>query len=152
MASVRAGGRTTSIIFLIAAGRAVCKPARLVRQTASLIWWVTIDEVVREHHGRSGPCPRDLAIADKILSRRHVDQAVDGIEQRGLSATARPDDANELAFEDLEVDASQYRQDLLGPFIMVIERDRSHFQFGLARRLHGTFGSIRSEELREKAL
>jgi hypothetical protein len=92
--------------------------------------------VVLEHHADVAAVDRlapDVLAIDPDLAGIGLDEAGNGAQQRGLAAAARPQQAEELAFADLQRDAVQ-RDDGFVALGDADDVDRAHRLFLSARR------------------
>ena len=62
---------------------------------------------VLEHHGDAGDRLGHAFVADPDLAGIVRQQAVDAAQQRGLAAARRPDDCDDLALTDVEIDVAE---------------------------------------------
>jgi hypothetical protein len=87
-----------------------------------------------EHHGDAGDRLADALIADHDLAGIVRQQAVDAEQQRGLAATGRADNGDDLALADIEVDVAEN----LERAVMLAKAANADAGLGGARRIaHG---------------
>ena len=87
-----------------------------------------IERVGLEHHGDAavlGLLPGDVALADPDLPAADLEQAGDRVEQRGLAAARRPEQHDELALLDLEIEAVEHPHAPKGDGDLA-DRNRAH--------------------------
>ena len=61
-----------------------------------------------EHHGDAGDRLGHPLLADQHLAGVERQQPVDAAQQRRLAAAGRPDDGDDLALTDVEVDVAEH--------------------------------------------